>query len=86
MLSAGVPKPLALETAACLLPQNQREAVTSMISEDNWNHLLRNREELAFLPKFASVMIAVGEIAGSLDVTTQKAAAVYRRELQRESA
>jgi type II secretory pathway component PulF len=81
MLSSGVPPKLTLETAADLLPANQREAVRLVASGDLASGVSEQLARLGFLPSLVTQLMDVGEKHGAFDQMMEKAAEVYQREL-----
>jgi len=89
MLSAGVPLARAGETAACFLPAKQRESFRADMAE----YTVRREEQISswlantpYADAFLVRMVYDGETCGTLDSVMEKAALVYQRQLEIESA
>jgi type II secretory pathway component PulF len=83
LLSSGIPTRLVIETVAELLPVAQREAVRAVAQADSW---LRAAPlaQIGFLPAWVAELMLHGEQIGHLDAVMDKAAKVYRHQLQCE--
>ncbi len=84
MLASGVPIILAGDTAAGFLPSVQREAFRSSFEPrlGSGGRLSEVLGELGLGDAFLILMVKIGEEGGNLDAVLQKAADVYRRELE----
>ena len=86
MLAAGVPFAMALETAADLLPEAQRQWMNETTAETFKQHrkISDALAESGFIPPFLVMMMSIGEVAGNLDDVLEKAALAYEHELEIE--
>jgi hypothetical protein len=88
LLSAGVPLLHAVHVTAELLPANQQEAVCASFD----SHIRSGRrigealQSIGVTSTFLLQMISIGEEAGRLDATLEKAAQCYEKQLELEIA
>ena len=82
LLSAGVPIPLAVETAADLLPEAQRQMVRAVAQGDLGGGIAGPLTALGFLPVLVTELLAVGEHTALLHHMLEKAAHIYRHGLE----
>jgi RNA polymerase sigma factor (sigma-70 family) len=83
LLVSGVPVLQAMEILAELLPPAQREALLAAGEEARrGERITLGLERLGILPRVALELIALGEEAGNLDFTLEKAADILLHELE----
>jgi RNA polymerase sigma-70 factor, ECF subfamily len=82
-LAAGVPLLQAMEILAELLPPAQREGMQAAHKAVRSGERISTAlEQLGILPRFAMELIVIGEETGCLDVTLDRAAGIFRHELE----
>jgi type II secretory pathway component PulF len=82
-LAAGVPLLQAMEILAELLPPAQREGMqAAQKAVRKGERLSTALEQLGILPRFAMELMVIGEETGCLDVTLDRAAGIFRHELE----
>jgi RNA polymerase sigma-70 factor (ECF subfamily) len=83
LLDSGVPILQAMEILAELLPPAQREGMrAAREAARSGERISTALERLGILPRFAIELMAIGEEAGRLDVTLDRAAGIFRHELE----
>jgi hypothetical protein len=77
LLAARVPRRIALETIADLLPAAERFALLRLAADMQGNHLVDVLQPLGIFPTTARQLMAFGEETGELDLVLEKIAQLY---------